>query len=187
MLLGLAKGTKGTLSSLTIKALRITPPLQYASTWASGVADELPIASDKNAVNTLPASKRRSIFSNFSAPDAHLKELHPQVLVNCMKNNIFITVSRTPGHLLFKLSAGTAGFSGGSKTSPKSALAMLDILQRRLTELGISSIRLNFRGINSARPIMMGQFRRLGINVTEVVDTTGVPFNGCRPPKAKRL
>lgn len=113
--------------------------------------------------------------------------LPPQVLINCLRNNIFITVSTIPGHQLFKISAGTAGFSGGQKTSPKAALAMLDTLRDRLTQLNISQIRLNFRGLNSARPIIVGQLRRMGLQVTEIIDTTGIPFNGCRPPKARRL
>lgn len=133
-------------------------------------------------------------FSSDTAPDENTKrppvqceDSPPQVLVNCLRNNIFLTVSRPPGNILFKLSGGSAGFSGAQKTSQKSALAMLDTLQEKLAELNFSAVRLNFRGINSARSVIVSQLRRLGIRVTEVIDTTGVPFNGCRPPKARRL
>lgn len=115
------------------------------------------------------------------------KALPPQVLINCLRNNIFITVSSQPGHLLFKLNAGMAGFHGSHKTSSKAALAMLDVLQQRLAALKIGRIRLNFRGLNPARAVMVAQLRRMGLSIAEVVDSTGVPFNGCRPPKARRL
>lgn len=111
----------------------------------------------------------------------------PQLLVNCLRNNIFLSLTNAPGQTIFTLSAGRAGFPGAQKTTPKAALAMLDILEGKLAELGIERIRVNFRGLNSARPIIVGQLRRMGVGITEVVDTTGIPHNGCRPPKARRL
>lgn len=112
----------------------------------------------------------------------------PQILINCLPNNIFIHVSTPPPtKSLLALNSGTAGFSGAAKTSQKAALAMLDILQRRLAELGIRQVRVNFRGLNKVRSVIVGQMRRMGLTVTEVLDTTGVPHNGCRPPKARRL
>lgn len=111
----------------------------------------------------------------------------PQLLINCLRNNIFFCLSKAPGETLFALSAGRAGFPGAQKTSPKAALAMLDVLARKLEEMGVDRLRLNFRGLNPARPILIGQLRRMGLRITEVVDTTGVPHNGCRPPKARRL
>lgn len=131
-----------------------------------------PAAAEKAATSTLPPPGR---------------QLPPQVLINCLPNNIFITVNSPPGRLLFKLNAGMAGFHGSHKTSSKAALAMLDVLQQRLAALKIARIRLNFRGLNPARAVMVGQLRRMGLSITEVVDSTGVPFNGCRPPKARRL
>jgi small subunit ribosomal protein S11 len=125
-------------------------------------------------------------FSNFTTP-LQSSELPPTVLINCLRNNIFITVSSKPGHRIFHLSAGLAGFHGSQKTSPKAAMAMLDTLRRRLEELEIKVVRLNFRGLNAARAVLIGHLRRMGLVVTEVVDTTRVPFNGCRPPKAQSL
>lgn len=111
----------------------------------------------------------------------------PLLLINCLRNNIFFCLSKAPGETIFALSAGRAGFPGAQKTSPKAALAMLDVLAKKLEEMGVDRLRLNFRGLNPARPILIGQLRRMGLRITEVVDTTGVPHNGCRPPKARRL
>jgi small subunit ribosomal protein S11 len=111
----------------------------------------------------------------------------PQLLINCLRNNIFFCLSREPGKTLLALSAGRAGFPGSSKTSPKAALGMLEILSRKLIDLGIDRLRLNFRGLNPARSTIIGQLRRMGLPITEVIDTTKVPHNGCRPPKRRRL
>ncbi len=111
--------------------------------------------------------------------------LPPQVLINCLKNNIFVSVHHPPDRTLFSLSAGLLGYTGSQKTSTKSALALLDTLQAKLAEHAIDTVRLNFRGINAARSVIVGQLRRIGLKVTEIIDTTGIPFNGCRPPKAR--
>lgn len=111
----------------------------------------------------------------------------PQLLINCLRNNIFLCLSSSPGQTLFSLSSGQAGFPGTQKTSPKAALAMLDALAGKLRELRVDMVRINFRGLNPARPVIIGQLRRMGIKIAEVMDSTGVPHNGCRPPKKKRL
>lgn len=64
---------------------------------------------------------------------------------------------------------------------------MLDTVAGKLAELGIDQVRLDFRGLNPARPVIVGQLRKMGIKITEVMDSTGVPHNGCRPPKKRRL
>lgn len=113
--------------------------------------------------------------------------LAPQVLLQCLPNNINIIVSRSPGQTLFKLSSGLVDMKNAAKTSPKAAMALIDTLAERLKEAGIEAVRLNFRGVNQARPLLLGQIRKVGLRVTEVIDTTGIPFNGCRPKKARRV
>lgn len=121
-----------------------------------------------------------------SAPQLKHESLPPQVLIQCLPNNTFVTVSSQPGHLLFKLSAGLVGMKNAQKTAPKGAMALVDTLTEKLIAKGINTVRLNFRGINSSRPLIISQLRKMDIAVTEVTDTTGIPFNGCRPKKSRR-
>lgn len=121
----------------------------------------------------------------------------PTILINCVRNNIHFTVSDRPGNTLFKLSAGTAGFKGTNKTSHKTAISMVDTLREQMLTIfspktdthhhAALPFKLNFRGFNAARSVIIGQIRRCGFKITEIIDTTGVPFNGCRPPKSRRL
>lgn len=121
-----------------------------------------------------------------SAPQLKHESLPPQVLIQCLPNNTFVTVSSQPGQLLFKLSAGLVGMKNAQKTAPKGAMALVDALTERLLTKGITTVRLNFRGINASRPLIISQLRKMDIAVTEVTDTTGIPFNGCRPKKSRR-
>lgn len=124
----------------------------------------------------------------------------PRVLFNCLPNNIHVAVTTTqlnaaPGtngtRLLFKLSAGTVGLHGASKTAAKAIPLLLDTLKARLLAVapvpGALALRVAFRGVNTARPLLVSGLRRLGLRILEVADVTGVPFNGCRPKKARRL
>lgn len=126
--------------------------------------------------------------AGFGASSALPKQelLPPEVLIQCLPNNIFVTVSKAPGSLLFKLSAGLIGMKDAQKTSQKGAMALVDRLSERLGQLGIRKIRLNFRGVNSTRPLIVSQLRKFDLTVSEVVDSTGLPFNGCRPRKSRR-
>lgn len=111
----------------------------------------------------------------------------PQVLINTLPNNIHIAVTHPPGRLLFKLSSGSVGLSGTAKTAPKAAYAIVDALASKLRERSIEMISLNFRGINGARALLVTQIRKMGLRITEVVDSTRLPFNGTRPRKSRRL
>jgi small subunit ribosomal protein S11 len=113
-----------------------------------------------------------------------------KVLFNCLPNNIHIAVSSPPGRLLFKLSSGSVGLKGSAKTASKAVPLVLDALKAKLPEeaaSGEKGVRVEFRGISSSRGQVVSGLRRLGLRILEVSDSTGIPFNGCRPKKSRRL
>lgn len=113
-----------------------------------------------------------------------------KILFNCLPNNLHIAVSSPPGHLLFKLSSGSVGLHGSAKTQPKAVPLILDALKAKLPEeagSGEKGVRVEFRGISASRGQIVSGLRRLGLRILEVADSTGIPFNGCRPKKSRRL
>ena len=109
----------------------------------------------------------------------------PKILFNCLPNNIHVAVSSAPGQLLFKLSSGLLGLNGASKTAPKAIPLLLDALKAKLP--GQAAVRVELRGVSPARSHLISGLRRVGLRVLEVSDSTGIPFNGCRPKKTRRL
>lgn len=117
-----------------------------------------------------------------------LPQKEPKVLINCMPNNIFITCSDTnPYKLHFWLSSGRVGAKNTAKTAPKTAIALIDAMKAKLSAMNVSTIRLEFRGITTARGVLVSQIRGAGLMVTEISDSTRIPFNGCRPKKSRRV
>ena len=101
-----------------------------------------------------------------------------------------MAVSSPPGRLLFKLSSGSVGLEGAGKTAPKAVPLVLDALKARLPSeaaSGEKGVRIEFRGISSTRGQVVSGLRRLGLRILEVSDSTGIPFNGCRPKRSRRL
>ena len=106
-----------------------------------------------------------------------------------------MTVAHPPGRTLLRFSAGAVGCKNAQKTEPKAALALVDALRARMQEQqqggaggrAATAIRVNLRGLNATRAIIVGQLRRSGFQISEIIDTTGVPHNGCRPKKPRRL
>ena len=140
----------------------------------------------------------RRLFSSISTnvnSNSHINNVSNnanimKILFNCLPNNIHVAVSSPPGRLLFKLSSGSVGLDGSAKTAAKAVPMVLDALKAKLPQEvaeGERGVRIEFRGINSSRGQVVSGLRRLGLRILEVSDTTGIPFNGCRPKKSRRL
>jgi ribosomal protein S11 len=135
-----------------------------------------------------PAFLQRRLFSGLKfGEEGGVISLPPQILINTMPNNIHIAVTHPPGRLLFKISSGTVGLKGTTKTAPKAVYLIIDKLAEQLEKHKISKVRLNFRGVNGARPLLVTQLRKTGVEVTEVMDSTRLPFNGTRPRRSRRI
>ena len=114
-------------------------------------------------------------------------DLPPKLLIKCTLNNIFLELSGEKGRPIWTVSSGCLGFKNAQKTTNKTALALMDALWLKLSQLSISRIRVDFRGVNPARQILLSQLRRPGLEITEIIDTTPRPFNGPRTKKARRI
>ena len=112
----------------------------------------------------------------------------PRIVVHCRQNNIFLAVCQANGLPLKFWSSGMLGYKNAMKTTQKAALALMDTLYDYLAEKSITKVRLEFKGVNTARQVILSQFRKNGLAITHVIDTTPIPNGGGpRPKKARRL
>ena len=54
-------------------------------------------------------------------------------------------------------------------------------------ELGLRRVKVFVKGPGSGRESAIRAIHNTGILVTEIVDVTPLPHNGCRPPKRRRV
>ncbi len=101
-------------------------------------------------------------------------------------NNTIITVADTQGNVISWQTAGGAGFKGSRKSTPYAAqmAARKAILQAK--EYGLKAVDVFVCGPGPGRESAV---RAIGetCSILRIVDKTGIPHNGCRPSKERRV
>jgi small subunit ribosomal protein S11 len=54
-------------------------------------------------------------------------------------------------------------------------------------ELGLRKVKVYVKGPGSGRESAIRAISNSGVEVTEIVDVTPMPHNGCRPPSRRRV
>ena len=98
-----------------------------------------------------------------------------QLHVHSSFNNIIVSLANSEGQIISWSSAGKMGFRGSKKNTPYAAQMAAQDCAKVAFDLG--------NGRESAIRTIHGA----GIEVTEIIDVTPLPHNGCRPPKRRRV
>lgn len=103
-------------------------------------------------------------------------------------NNTLITMSDPQGNALAQASAGSEGFKGSRKSTPFAAQVAAEKVGKITKEsFGMLSIAVYINGPGPGRESVIKTFIALGYKITEIRDVTGIPHNGPRPPKKRRV
>lgn len=102
-------------------------------------------------------------------------------------NNTIITVSDLKGNTLYWASAGTSGLKGSRKSSLFAAQMVAEEIIEKAQEFGITEFDILINGCGKGREIVIETLSNEGFTIGIIKDITGVPYNGCRPPKKRKL
>ncbi len=102
-------------------------------------------------------------------------------------NNIIISLTNDAGQVISWASAGKMGFKGSKKNTPYAAQLAAGDCAKAAHDLGLRKVKVFVRGPGSGRESAIRTLHNSGIEVTEIVDITPMPHNGCRPPKRRRV
>ena len=102
-------------------------------------------------------------------------------------NNIIISLTNNEGQVISWASAGKMGFKGSKKNTPYAAQMAAEDCAKTAYDLGLRKVKVFVKGPGSGRESAIRQINASGIEVTEIVDVTPLPHNGCRPPKRRRV
>lgn len=109
------------------------------------------------------------------------------VHVQATFNNTIVSVTDEKGNLLSWSSSGSAGFKGSRKSTPYAAGIAAERAIASAKESGLSKVEVLVKGVGSGRESAIRSLQSTGITVTGIRDVTGVPHNGCRPRKPRRV
>ena len=122
------------------------------------------------------SKKRKVVVESFG--EAH---------VTASFNNIIISLTNPKGEVISWSSAGKMGFRGSKKNTPYAAQLAAEDAGKVALEAGLRKVKVFVKGPGNGRESAIRTIHNLGIEVTEIVDVTPLPHNGCRPPKRRRV
>ena len=102
-------------------------------------------------------------------------------------NNIIVTITNAEGQVISWSSAGKMGFRGSKKNTPYAAQMAAQDCAKVAYDLGLRKVKAYVKGPGNGRESAIRTIHGTGIEVTEIVDVTPLPHNGCRPPKRRRV
>lgn len=102
-------------------------------------------------------------------------------------NNVIITLTNSTGEVISWSSAGKMGFKGSKKNTPYAAQTAAQDCAKVAYDQGLRKVKVFVKGPGSGRESAIRTLNAAGIEVTEIVDVTPLPHNGCRPPKRRRV
>ena len=109
------------------------------------------------------------------------------VHVQASFNNTVVTITDRQGNALSWATAGGAGFRGSRKSTPFAAQVAAEKAGRAAQEYGVKAVEVRIKGPGPGRESAVRSLNALGYKVTNIVDVTPIPHNGCRPPKRRRV
>jgi len=123
------------------------------------------------------SSKKRKVIIE-SVGEAH---------VTASFNNIIISLTNKKGDVISWSSAGKMGFRGSKKNTPYAAQVAAEDCSKVAHEAGLRKVKVYVKGPGNGRESAIRAIHNSGIEVTEIIDVTPMPHNGCRPPKRRRV
>ena len=102
-------------------------------------------------------------------------------------NNIIISLTNNEGQVISWASAGKMGFKGSKKNTPYAAQMAAEECAKTAYDLGLRKVKVYVKGPGSGRESAIRAIHSMGVEVTEIIDVTPLPHNGCRPPKRRRV
>jgi small subunit ribosomal protein S11 len=107
--------------------------------------------------------------------------------INATFNNIIISLTNIAGQVISWSSAGKMGFRGSKKNTPYAAQMAAQDCSKVAHEAGLRKVKVFVKGPGGGRESAIRTIAASGIEVSEIMDITPIPHNGCRPPKRRRV
>jgi small subunit ribosomal protein S11 len=103
-------------------------------------------------------------------------------------NNTIVTITDVQGNALAWSSAASCGYRGSRKSTPYAAgEASTKVAQIVVENFGMKTVQVRVNGPGPGRESAIRSLHSAGLKILSITDATGIPFNGCRDPKKRRV
>lgn len=136
------------------------------------------MAKQQASATAAKATTRKRVVKVEAIGEAH---------INATFNNIIISLTNMAGQVISWSSAGKMGFRGSKKNTPYAAQMAASDCSKVAFDAGLRKVKVYIKGPGAGRESAIRTIAANGIEVSEIVDITPIPHNGCRPPKRRRV
>ena len=109
------------------------------------------------------------------------------VHVHASFNNTIVTFTDRQGNALSWATSGGSGFRGSRKSTPYAAQIATEKASLVAKEYGMKSVAVFIHGPGPGRESTIRELISQEFKIVEITDVTGIPHNGCKPPKKRRV
>jgi small subunit ribosomal protein S11 len=102
-------------------------------------------------------------------------------------NNTIISITDVKGNVVSWGSPGKVGFKGSRKSTPFAAQVAAESAATTAMEMGMRKLDVRVKGAGAGRESAIRALKAAGMDIMSIKDVTGVPHNGCRPKKRRRV
>lgn len=102
-------------------------------------------------------------------------------------NNTIITFTDRQGNALCWATSGGSGFRGSRKSTPYAAQIATERAATAAKVFGLKSLVILVHGPGPGRESCIRELIAQEFKIIEITDVTGIPHNGCKPPKKRRV
>ena len=121
---------------------------------------------------------RRKEKKNIAHGHAHIKSTF---------NNTIVSITDPTGAVIAWASSGQVGFKGSRKSTPFAAQVAAEAAAQVAYEMGMRKLEVRVKGAGAGRESAVRALKAAGMDILSIKDVTGVPHNGCRPKKRRRV
>ncbi len=107
--------------------------------------------------------------------------------VHASFNNTIISITDRQGNVLTWATSGGSGFRGSRKSTPFAAQVAARRAGEAAQEYGVKALEIRVKGPGPGRESAVRALNGLGFEISNIVDVTPIPHNGCRPAKRRRV
>jgi small subunit ribosomal protein S11 len=128
-----------------------------------------------------------------AAPTKGRKKPKKQVIdgiahIGASFNNTIVTITDIQGNAVAWSSAASCGYRGSRKSTPYAAgEAATKAATVAVENFGMKTVQVRVNGPGPGRESAIRSLHTAGLKILSIADATGIPFNGCRDPKKRRV
>ena len=114
-------------------------------------------------------------------------EAYGEAHISSTFNNVIVALTNNVGQVISWSSAGKCGFRGSKKNTPYAAQMAAEDASKTAFDAGLRKVKVYVKGPGAGRESAIRTINNSGIEVTEIIDVTPMPHNGCRPKGRRKV